>query len=79
MSQDKAETLFWSLNEKYEEKFGEGFCIPAPSGFCANEKARYGIDEKLFDDVLVGILIMQECLKSGKPFEPSELPEGCIA
>ena len=78
-SKDKNDKLFWALNEEYEEKFGEGFCIPAPAGFCPNEKSRYGIDEKNFDDVEVGILIMRECLRIGKPFEPSELPEGCIA
>ena len=63
MTKDKNETLFWTLREEYEKKFGETFVLPEPSYLG-------------FED---GVKIMRDCIKNGKPYEYPELPEGCIA
>ena len=75
----KMEDLFWALRKEYEETFDDDFCIPEPGGFWADIKIQYGIDPENLDDVEVGIMIMQKCLETGKPFEYPELPEWCVA
>ena len=70
---------FRVLERKYKEIFDEGFVIPEPGGFWADIKIQYGIDKDNRDDVEVGIMIMQKCLETGKPFEYPELPEWCVA